>query len=203
MSERLVAAGTQLSIADLDGKGGLSIFVNQPKGSTAKWRFSVRCVTDEGEFFVGEFTITPPASNTDLVLTRAVGVANMPGAKEWSIFVDLADGAQDGATASLAVGCCCGNEPGVSRVGERYKYYTGTAATVTLGPDEQVIGWSAFAIAAGATVTIAAGSTSGGGAIPVPVGGAVSGNPAGSLTGIHTLAFAGTSGYLVEVLESA
>lgn len=199
MSVKLTKAGAQASVLDRDGRGGLSIALSQPKGSTAKWQFSVRAQTDEGLFQVGSFITSPPPLGVQL--SRVVAVASLPGAIEWTCFVDLVDGDQDGAMVSLAVGCCCSNTPGVVRVSERYKHYTGSAAgAVNVEAGETVIAWSAACVAVGCSVTIDSLP-----AIVIPNGGSIAANPAGTIEGPVTFTFtgAGISAYLVEVALSA
>lgn len=195
MSQKLNAIGTQVSIRDEGGRGGLSIALSQPKGSDARWKFSVRGDTKEGIFPLGEFITSPPGKQ----LTRIVAIANCPGVNYWDLLVSLIDGDFDDSEVSLAIGDMTG-ESGLVRVAERYKQYSGAAAgAVSILPGETVLGWTASAGAAGGTVTINSF-----GAITIPVSGSMTGGGGGLIEGPVTFTFGGNiTSYLIEVAESA
>ncbi len=202
MDYDLNAALVQATCNDANGKGGLSIAFSQVQGSSARWRCSVRAKTANGTFEVGRFTVCPPTTN---LRSRIVAIASCPGATHWTVLVELASGSAPGneqhGKISLSVGPMGGGGPGVSRVGERPKYYSGAAAAaVAIPAGETVVGWSAFSSGAGATVTIGSGS-----AIPIPSSGGVAGGSGGLIEGPVTFTFAGANlaGYLIEVAESA
>ena len=157
MSVRLVKGQVQATVHDSDGRGGLSIAVSQKPGGTARWQFSVRAKTDEGTFHVGECIVTPPPRTVRGA--RVVAIATCPGAKDWTVLATLASGEPDDALLSLAVGAQGGGGPGLVRVGERFKYYSGACGAVSILPGETVIGWSAWALVVGATVAIGSGGT--------------------------------------------
>jgi len=192
----LKPAGTQVSIVDSDCRGGLSIALTQPKGSNARWKFSVRAQSDESLISIGEFTSSPPANNR---LSRFVAIANCPGATGWALFVNLASGEADDAIVSLAAGLMT-SVPGLSRISERYKQYEDSAAgVVNILPGETVMDWTVSAGAAAGSLTIDSN-----GPIIIPVNSTVSGNPGGLLQGPVTMTFAGANtSYFVEVAESA
>jgi hypothetical protein len=195
MSVTLTRGGVQATIKDPDGKGGLAIALSQPKGSTARWKFSVRGQTDEGVFPVGEFITCPPGRNR----SRIVAIANCPGVTNWTCFITLADGETDESEVSLAVGYMTSG-PGVIRIGERYKEYQAAAPNaVPILAGETVLGWTAFAGAGGGFVTI-----EGFAAIPVPPNGSMSGSGGGLIEGPTTITTSGDiDGYLIEIAESA
>jgi len=198
MSVVLKKSGTQASSVDGDaeGRGGLAIALSQPKGSTARWKFSVRAQVPDGDFSIGEFTTSPPANNR---LSRIVAIANCPGAKSWTVLVNLADGEGDDASLSLAVGDMTGT-PGLSRVSERYKQYEDTAAAIQpILAGETVLGWTVAAGPAGATLTIDSF-----GVITITPNGSVSGGGGGLIDGPDTFTFAGDIlSWLIEIAESA
>ena len=73
-----------------------------------------------------------------------------------------------------------------------YAYLAGTSGARSVPAGGLLLSWAAFATAAGATVTI-----DGGDAIPVPTGGAVSGEAHGTVIA-PAFVFTGTAGYFVE-----
>jgi hypothetical protein len=200
-----VVLGKQFVQATLDGERGegLTIFLSQPPGSTARYTFRVRARTDQGLCEVGTFTSCPPRNGS--ALTRAIAMAACPGVREWTVDISPAPAVvglvadPDESSMWLSAGCCAGIV-GVERISERAKYYTGAAGVVTLLPGEEVVAFSTSASGAGATVIVSAPDN---GPIPVPVGGGVQGTFGGLLKGPATLTFAGTDSYLVEVAESA
>ncbi len=202
MGQKLNRGTTEVGVTDPDGLGGLAIRLSQPakingSDSTARYRFEVYAETKEGNYLVGSFATCPPGRQP----TRVVAMANCPGAKNWKIVATLVRGTSyDGAELSLAVGTPAGELPGLSRVSERFKYYTGTVpGAVNILEGETVLGWTALASGGASTVTIGSG-----GAIPVPSGGSMSGGGGGLIEGPITFTFgANTSGYLIEVAESA
>lgn len=208
--ELLGRSKIQLVIEDADCKGGLAIMLTQTRMSnlllTSRYRIAVRAKTDDGEFLVGTFSTCPPGDATPQ--SRVVAMASCPGALTWTLLVDAWEdpdfpglGVFGDLSGSIyaAAGEPGGQMPGVVRVGERRKYYSGTApGTVNILAGERVTSWSAFAAGAGATVTIGGGS-----AIPLPTGGGVAGNGSGITDGPIAVVFAATAGYLIEVAESA
>ena len=196
MSQQLAKAGTQATISDKDGRGGLSIALTQPRDSDARWKFSVRASTDEVTIEIGEFITCPPSNSK---LSRFVAIANCPGARDWTIIANLIGGTDDKAVLSMAVGLMT-SAPGLSRIAERYKQYEDVmAGTVNILAGETVVGWTAFAGAAGGTVTIGTN-----GAIAVPANGSATGGGAGLIEGPITITFGGDiTGYFIEVAESA
>ncbi len=201
MGQKLQNGTTQLTVTDGDGLGGLAIRLTQParvsqSANTARYRFEVYAETDEGDSLIGVFTTCPPGSRP----SRAVAMANCPGARQWKLVITLVRGTSyDGAEVSMSVGRPLG-EPGVVRVSERFKYYAGGSANIVpILAGEVVLGWTMFAEAGGASVIIDGGNT-----ISVPSNGSMSGSGGGLLEGPIEIEFAtGTDSYYVEVAESA
>ena len=201
MGQKLSNGQTQVTVTDSDGLGGLAIRLAQPPrvggvANTARYRFEVYAETDEGDYLVGTFVTCPPGRQ----LTRAVAMANCPGARSWKLLISkVKDTSYDGAEVSCSVGRPSG-EPGLQRVSERFKYYSGGAANnVAVLAGETVMGWTAASDAGGSSVVIDGGST-----ITVPPSGSMSGGGGGLIEGPLTITFgAGTISYLVEVAESA
>jgi hypothetical protein len=196
MSQQLSKAGTQATISDRDGRGGLSIALTQPPGSDARWKFSVRASTDEVTIEVGEFITCPPSNSK---LSRFVAIANCPGARDWTVMVNLIAGSDDKAVLSMAVGLMT-SLPGLSRIAERYKQYedSGPAVQAILA-GETVLGWTVAAGAAGGTLTI-----DGFGVITITPNGSVSGGGGGLIEGPGTFTFAGDIvSWMIEIAESA
>lgn len=81
----------------------------------------------------------------------------------------------------------------LSNITGTWKYYAGTAATVTVGASERVTGLTAHATLAG-TVTI-----NGGPAITVPANSSFNLQPGGNLVA-PTIVFTGTDAYVVETV---
>ncbi len=197
----------QLTVEDADCKGGLAIALTQTPVSgaalTSRYRVEVRAKTDDGMFIVGSFSTCPPVLGSPP--TRVVAMASCPGALSWILYVTpykIGIGADDFGDLSGMIHAMAGEPggqlPGVIRVGERPKYYSGTGVgAVGLQPGERVVGWSAFATGAVGTVTIDGGTP-----IPIPNGGGVAGNGGGLLVG-STFVFTNTAGWLIEVAESA
>ena len=74
-----------------------------------------------------------------------------------------------------------------------YQYKAGVSGTVVIPAGASIRSWSAFALAAGGTVSIAGGDN-----IPVPTNGAVEGDFIESISASTTFIFTGTSGYFIE-----
>ncbi|HXK20817.1 MAG TPA: hypothetical protein VNG33_23560 [Polyangiaceae bacterium] len=205
----LIRGIQQITIEDASARGGLAIVLGQPRvrgvTPTARWKFEVRAHVPDGEFLVGVFSTCPPHDNSPK--TRAVAMASCPGAIAWTLKVTPWPSSLEFAGMVYAsIGDPSGQAPGVVRVGERSKQYSGVAAgAVAIPAGERVIAWSAFSTAAGATVQIdqtipaIVGSP-----IPIPNGGSASGGDAGLLNGPLLFTFAGAiGGYLIETAESA
>lgn len=202
MSQKLNNGTTEVNIEDIDGLGGLAIRLTQPAKpggvvNTAQYRFEVYAETKEGNYLVGSFATSPPGRQ----LSRVVAMANCPGAKNWKLVITLVRGtAYDGGEVSMSVGRPAGELPGVTRVSERFDYYTGNApGTVSILPGETVLGWTATASGGAGSVQIGSG-----GSIPVPNGGSMSGGGGGLIEGPIDFTFGtNVNGYLIEVAESA
>lgn len=182
--------------------------LSQPSDSSARWSFRVRVRTDEGLFQVGHFTSCPPRNGSPK--TRCVAIAVCPGAREWTVdirpapVVEGLEAIPDNSAVALGASCCAPTaEPGLIRVSERPKAYTGTDGLVTLLPGEVLISWAAWAVGAGATLIISGGGLDAPHTINLPTAGTAGGTFGELVEGPATLLFAGTGGYTVEVAESA
>jgi hypothetical protein len=202
--QQLVKGLNQVSIEDSECRGGLAIYLGQGSGDTTRWAFEVWAQTGDGLLLVGKFATCP--SHDGSPRTRLVATAAIPGAVSFTVKVrpakqDAAASIKWAGSVYLSVGEPGGQLPGVLRVGERPKYYAGSAAALLQLPaGERVVAWSAFSTGAVASVVINGGDT-----ITIPPSGGVQGGDGGLLEGPLQFAFLGANfgGYLVEVAESA
>ena len=83
----------------------------------------------------------------------------------------------------------------VDRIGTggEYQYKAGVSGTVTIPAGARILSWTAFAVAAGGTITIAGGDS-----IPVPPNGFVIGGALEPVTSSINFVFTATSGYFIE-----
>jgi hypothetical protein len=138
-------------------------------------------------------------------LQRVVAICSMPGARAWEVEGRSYDANEDNLEVHFegieARGGPWGVQalPGLSvDCARSYRVVTGTAGVVSV--TGEVWGWAATAIAAGASVSVAALPALGFGPIAVPVNGEVNGNARGILAPISTWTFVGTNHYLIEYM---
>jgi len=196
MSTRLTGAGFEAVADDQDGKGGLAVMVTQPRGSTARYRCQLYAQTPVGNMLVGEFTVCPPTQH----LSRVVAIATCPGAVRWILTGNTVGGTvADNGLLDMAVGVPAGSEPGVRRISERFKQYSGSvAAVVSLLAGETLTKWTANS-SAGGTLLIDTNPL-----ITIPAGVTISGGDQQLIKGPATLTFAGDiDSYIVEVAQSS
>lgn len=203
MSVRLNRAVVQATIDDPDSRGGLTIYLSQPVNGIS-WNIKVYAKADEGLFELGRFTTSIPQQivGQDVrTLSRVVAIANCPGAKSWTLEIARADSDDepDHSKLSMAVGCCIG-PPGVTRVGERYRYYTGVDGLAQILPGDRIVGWTAIAGPLGGSVVFAPSALL---PVVIPPNASLSGSTGGNQEGLVNMIFAGTLSYIIEVARSA
>ncbi len=186
----------------LDAGEGLAIFFSQNAGASARYRFLVKAITNQGPYEVGEFYSSPPnATVLPGRLSRMIAGAVCPGAKSWAVEVSciaLEAISPETAEIILTSSRCCTSPIGVTRVAERYNYRTvTTAGNFTVLAGQRVTGIAAFGLTGGGTITIAGGAT-----ITVPAGVSVNLEPGAIIAPNAVIAFANVDA-VIEYLESA
>lgn len=199
MAQKLSSAGLEAVAEDKDGLGGLAVRFFQPSQSTAKWKVDLRAETDEGNYALGIFVVSPPGPTGRL--SRVVAIAQLPGAKRWKALVTLVPGTEyDAGEISLSVGLPNGAAPGLIRVSERFVYdATAASAAIPIAEGETVLGWTAFAGPLGGILQIGTGSP-----IPIPANSSLSGGGGGLIEGPIVFDFTGDiTGIYIEKAISA
>jgi hypothetical protein len=174
-----------------------SVVVN---GGILPWVLRFRAKLQNCAPYVGAVRIFPSQ------LERLVAIVSVPGA----VSLEVEGSATDRATrdrigihieSTICRGGPWGVTPihGVSVDGARsYRVITGVSGAVVV--TGQVYGWAARAVAAGATVSAAAGPALAIGPIGVPPNGEVNGDARGLMAPISTWTFVNTTGYILEVV---
>jgi hypothetical protein len=206
-------SGTQLlGLDDSDCGNGLAIFVSQEPTATVRYRLRVKAKIDQGTYDMGEFFLSPPVVTAAPTgrLSRLVAVCTCPGAVGWSLEVkaipgpdeDDSDIPEETADIVLSSSKCCGTQPGLVRVSERYGYIAGTAITPTVTnysvlAGQKVTGIAAIGLTGGGTLTI-----NGGNVILVNDGVSISLDPKADIPPNGVIAFDNVI-FALEFLESA
>lgn len=202
-----VKAGTRSRVESERTGSTCAIYVADELGSSAVRTWRLKIYADNR--FVGEITTrtapAPPAAAVPPLPPdargRMVAMACSPGASRWVIEAEWANDEIPSPAPKCDVYIDCGDvplEPGLRPVNERSRYTGGSVAgVVQIARGQRVWSWAAFSTAAGASVDV-----NGAGAIPIPNGGSVRGEPKGTLDGA-VFTFAGAiGGYFIEWRES-
>jgi hypothetical protein len=203
-----VKAGTRSRVEPEQQGSACAIYVADELGAADVRTWRLKVFADNR--FVGEITTrTPPAPPGTAVPPlpadargRMVAMACSPGATRWVVEVDYGNDGPPTPAPKADVYVTAGDlplEPGLRPVNERSRYTVGSAAGVVQIPrGQRVWSWAAFSNGAGCTVDI-----NGQGAIPIPIGGAVRGEPAGLLDGaVFTFVGGLLGGYFIEWKET-
>lgn len=186
-----------------DAAEGLAIFFSQNGDATARFRFLVKAILDQGEIQVGEFYSSPPSSAAPLgALSRMIAGAVCPGARSWAVDVScvgsptIPNETQEVILASSR----CYAEVGIQRVGERYNYAANAGAgsfTFTVLAGMKVTGIAAIGLTGGGSIIIGGGAT-----ITVPAGISANPEPRAPIAPNTNIVFNNVD-WVVEYLESA
>lgn len=201
---RLNSKGNSQEVAfdGSDAGEGLAIFFSQPGDAVTRWRFLVKAMIGEGVYDVGEFYSSPPlATARPGRLTRMIAAAVCPGATSWVVqasAIPIAEVITPETAEIILSSSKCYSQVGVTRVGERYAYHSGTGTqNFTVLAGMKITGIAAIGIGAGGTVVIAGGDT-----VTIPTGMGANLAPESSIAPNSIIAFTSVD-WIIEYLESA
>jgi hypothetical protein len=205
-------AGTQqFGLDDSDSGEGLAIFFSQGGESVARYRVRVLVCIDQGVYDMGEFYISPPVVTAAPPgsLSRMVAAAICPGATGWRVSVTPMVGPggspppeDETANIVLASSKCCSSPIGVSRVGERYGYISGTAISPTVVNYSVLAGQTITGIAALGLTGGGSYSINGGTPILIPAGSSANIEPQSPIPPNSVITFDNVD-FMIEFKESA
>lgn len=173
-----------------DGGDAVSLWISENCLTT--WRITLDALMGRDRFRVGEL-VTEPHTSTLAQPTRLVAIASVPGVTGWCMRAraEVIASAADRCQLDLATERHHGTY-GFEDLEQRAKgSASGVAGAVFLRPWKRKIGWTAWATAPGATVTVM------GTVISVPINGSVR-DEYSRLLAQQTITCAGTAGYLVS-----
>jgi|SRR6478735_5643213 len=207
MKAQAKAGAAFARLDDSDAGEGLAIFFSQSGPDTVRWRLDVYAKLDTGaECLVGTLYVSPPGVTTPAgPLSRQVGAAVCPGAKTWSVCAYPASGSQaalgESAQIELTSSKCCTAPVGVTRVGERYAYRSGSPPGPTVfsaAAGRVITRLTAVAIAPGGSVQVGSGED----IIAIPTGTTLILEPKAPIPAFAQITLTNVN-WTIEFLESA
>jgi hypothetical protein len=189
MSQKYLQSRTP---ADLIEMGGDAFTLAISKDSGVAWRLRIMAHLKEGSRELGAI-VTQPRASSGAPHARVIAAGSLPGARGWSVDALCLDvsGTDPNIELDLSVGTSA-QVPNFTDLETRTRQVlTGVAAVVTLQPWQRLLGWTARAVAPGATVQVNAGP-----AVVVAAGTSAADNGL-SIWGA-AVTFVGTSEYIVE-----
>lgn len=208
MQVQALAKTQHVSFDGSEAGEGLSIFVSQPPTAVGRWRLTVKAITNQNTYTVGELYISPPTATAPAGRTsRMIGGAVVPGVTGWTVeCLCLGDGTgaipNEEMDIFLTSSKCCTAPIGASRVAERYSYLAGSSVApvnIAMKPGQTITRISLFGLGGGGTAVINSTAT-----ITVPAGATVVFEPKAPIPQLASQVLAFTNiNWVVEFLESA